>query len=140
MFGIIISGHGEFAKGFEKTLELVMGTQEKLEFVNFTEGKTPLALEAEFKDAMEKIGEDEVLFLTDISGGTPFSTAALMSSDKIKVISGCNMAMVVEAINLRDDQNLSESIEEIIESAIDGIELFKPIEVENNSDFDSDGI
>jgi len=138
MFGIIISGHGEFAKGFEKTIELVMGKQEKLEFINFTEDKTPLDLEKEFKDAIERIGEEEILFLTDISGGTPFSTAALMTSDKLKVISGCNMAMLIEAVNLRDDQKLSESIEEIIESAIDGIELFKLIEIEN--DFDSDGI
>lgn len=127
MFGIIISGHGKFAEGFEKTIELVMGNQPKMKFINFSEGKTPLNLEKEFKDAIEDINLEEILVLTDIAGGTPFLTAALMAGDTLKVVSGCNMAMIVEAINLRDSQDLKNSVNEIIESAIEGIEIFEPI-------------
>ncbi|MGB6127182.1 MAG: PTS sugar transporter subunit IIA, partial [Psychrilyobacter sp.] len=122
----IISGHGNFAKGFEKTIELVIGKQKKLNFINFTEEKTPLDLEKEFKNAIKNIDLKEILFLTDIIGGTPFITAALMANESIKVISGCNLAMIIEAINLRDDQDLDSSIHEIMESAIEGIELFQP--------------
>lgn len=136
MFGIIISGHGKFAEGFEKTIELVMGNQEKIKFINFSEGKTPVDLEGEFKEAIKAINLEGILFLTDIAGGTPFSIAALMASDNLKVISGCNMAMIVEAINLRDTQDLKSSISEIIESAIEGIELFELILKDDQGDDD----
>ena len=129
MFGIIISGHRNFAKGIEETVELVLGKQTNIEFINFSEGMTPEILETNFKKAIDSFNLKETLFLTDISGGTPFSTAALMTSENIKVISGCNMAMVIEAINLREDQDLNSSIDEIIESAIEGIQIFQPISV-----------
>ncbi|MDH5711802.1 MAG: PTS sugar transporter subunit IIA [Gammaproteobacteria bacterium] len=57
----------------------------------------------------------EILFLTDIYGGTPSNIASsFINDEKIRLISGLNLAMIIKAINYRD-LPLNELVEKIIE-------------------------
>ncbi|MDP4086384.1 MAG: PTS mannose transporter subunit EIIAB, partial [Bacillota bacterium] len=62
MVGIIIASHGEFANGILQSGEMIFGKQENVK--------------AKMKEAIASFdNQDEVLFLVDLWGGTPFNQA-----------------------------------------------------------------
>lgn len=132
MFSILVVGHGLFAYGMEKTVELVMGVQEKMEFENY-EGGMPLdVFEKNIEEKILKMGnEDGTLILADIKGGTPFNTGVIVGSrlGNVEIIGGCNLPMIVEALDARESSVLKDIVEEIVEAGKNEIAMFKKVNV-----------
>ncbi len=64
----------------------------------------------------------EVLFLTDIYGGTPSNLASCFISNKnTRLISGLNLAMIIKAINYRN-LPITELVEKIIQGGRQSID------------------
>lgn len=104
MVGIIVVGHGEFAKGLSSAVEIIAGRQDEYLNLSFSYGMTPEQLKAEIKDAIENLDtESGVLIFTDLMGGTPFKESVEISLqyDNVKVITGTNTAMLLEAVLMR---------------------------------------
>lgn len=142
MTPIIVTGHGEFASALEKTMEYVVGPQEDIYFVNFNNGMGNGELEEKLRKIVSETGNDEIIFLADIVGGTPFSTAVLISQDipKSKVFGGCNMPMLFAALEMREEGTLEEIAENILADAKANTALFEnTITVCETDDFE-DGI
>lgn len=145
MLGIIVSGHGEFASSFEKTVEYVIGTQEKIKYINFNNQISKAELNSRFKEAMDSLSlEEGILFVTDLLGGTPFSVAvelSLENKDNIKVIGGTNLPALLAAIELREEyENPLNYIEEIIEEGKEAIAMFSQNEDVDNTEDLGEGI
>lgn len=120
MFGIIVTGHGGFAKGIEETLLLIMGKNENIDFINFKGGMSATELSNEISVSISKMASDKgILILADIKGGTPFNAGVILSQkiNDIRIIGGCNMPMLIEALDLRDDTSLEDAVPQIIEAA-----------------------
>lgn len=138
MKGIIITGHGNFATGLASTLKLVMGEQEKTFFIDFTEELSSNELNRKIENAILELSTDEgILIFTDILGGTPFNESSILATkySNITVFGGTNMAMLFEAFDIREENEISS----IIEEGKNGMGIFT-----NNSvdieDSDEDGI
>ena len=119
MTGIILTGHGKIAEGMESAVRLVFGKPEKFYTINFTEDITPELLEKEIEEKINELnGEKGVLVFTDIAGGTPFKTASVLSlkKEKVKVISGMNLPMVLETVCEREGY---DSINELYLNAVE---------------------
>lgn len=104
MVGIIVVGHGEFAKGLSSAVEIIAGRQDEYLNLSFSYGMTPEQLKAEIKDAIEHLNTERgVLIFTDLMGGTPFkeSVEVSLQYDNVKVITGTNTAMLLEAVLMR---------------------------------------
>lgn len=104
MVGIIVVGHGEFAKGLSSAVEIIAGRQDEYLKLSFSYGMTPEQLKAEIKDAIEHLNTERgVLIFTDLMGGTPFKESVEISLqyDNVKVITGTNTAMLLEAVLMR---------------------------------------
>lgn len=104
MVGIIVVGHGEFAKGLSSAVEIIAGRQDEYLNLSFSYGMTPEQLKAEIKDAIEHLNTERgVLIFTDLLGGTPFKESVEISLqyDNVKVITGTNTAMLLEAVLMR---------------------------------------
>lgn len=104
MVGIIVVGHGEFAKGLSSAVEMIAGRQDEYLNLSFSYGMTPEQLKAEIKDAIEHLNTERgVLIFTDLMGGTPFkeSVEVSLQYDNVKVITGTNTAMLLEAVLMR---------------------------------------
>lgn len=142
MTPVIVTGHGEFASALEKTMEYVIGPQENVYFINFNNGMGNLELEERIRKVVLESGSDEIIFLADISGGTPFSTAVLISQDfpKSRVLGGCNMPMLFAALEMREDGAPSEIAVNILEDAKENIILFGNLENNCEIDDSEDGI
>ncbi|MHA4988894.1 PTS sugar transporter subunit IIA [Cetobacterium somerae] len=134
MFKIIVSGHGEFASAIEKTLEYIIGKQENIEYINFNNGMGTKELEERYTESFLKNEDRETLFLTDLAGGTPFSTAVTLSQNmkNIYVLGGINIPTILAAIEYRDEESLEKAIINIINHGKESIVTFQKKELNNN--------
>ena len=111
MVGIIITGHCNFATGIASAVKLVAGQQKNLEAVDF--------LDTYSTEALDKLEEcKNIIFFTDIVGGSPFKISAELaatSSKNIKIISGTNLGMLIENVMMRD---MDINFDELVETAI----------------------
>ena len=102
MTGIIITGHGHFPTGLLSAVSLVAGKPEKVEAVDFTEGMSSEELKGQLKEAADRLEEQEILILADLTGGTPFNMAAAVKMEETEkhfaVVSGVNMPALVEGV------------------------------------------
>ena len=102
MVGIIITGHGQFAKGFTSAIELIAGPQEKYIAVNFENEVDQLT--TDLTNAIESLQDcDGILVFSDLAGGSPFKTAALLAAQhgNMEVIAGTNLPMLAEIVMAR---------------------------------------
>ena len=107
MTGIIITGHGHFPTGLLSAVSLVAGKPEKVEAVDFTEGMSSEELKGQLKEAADRLEEQEILILADLTGGTPFNMAAAVKMEETEkhfaVVSGVNMPALVEGVFFKSD-------------------------------------
>lgn len=119
MIGFIVSGHGRFATGITEGLQLIMGKQEKYIAVDFPEGDTKTEIENNLRKAIAQLDDCEhIIIFCDLLSGTPFNTAIMeaMNSDKLDVIYGTNLGMIVESIFKR---SMNESVQDILDGAVE---------------------
>lgn len=120
MIYLIICGHGEFAGGIHSGAQLLCGSSEHCDAINFSEGMSSDALKQKLQASVSKAGDMPVLFLTDILGGTPFRECATLCAnlDNSEVISGANLQMLTEALMERDEaENVRDFARMLVESA-----------------------
>ena len=134
MVGIILASHGEFAKGILQSGAMIFGEQENAQAVTLMPSEGPDDLKAKMKDAIASFdNQDEVLFLVDLWGGTPFNQVNSLfeeHKDKWAIVAGMNLPMVIEAFASRSSMESAQEIAAyILKSAKEGIKV-KPEELE----------
>ncbi|MCY6960573.1 PTS galactosamine/N-acetylgalactosamine transporter subunit IIA [Clostridium brassicae] len=128
MIGIIVSGHGNFASGIMSSLELIAGKQEKVIGIDFTIEDNTESLESKLRAAANELIDCEgILFLTDIVGGTPFKTCALLTQniENSKVIAGTNLGMLLEVSLSRESATVEELKNMSLESGKNAIKAYE---------------
>jgi len=123
MINLIVSGHGEIANGLKSALSIIGADLERITFINFT--NDPEKLKTDIMSAVKQKPGESFLILTDLVGGTPFKTAALLSKeiDNIKVVGGVNLPMLL-SIAFDDKSTLDELMALAIKGGKDGIKEF----------------
>ena len=127
MIGIIVTGHGRFASGLASSIEVIAGKQDKFEAIDFPVGSTNMDLAQELKQAVEKLDCSDIIFCTDIAGGTPFNQCVILSTHlaNSKVISGTNIPVLLEALFSRKNQNASSLAQILVDSHQSRIQVFQ---------------
>ncbi|URZ09458.1 mannose/fructose/sorbose PTS transporter subunit IIA [Clostridium felsineum] len=134
MVGIILASHGEFAKGILQSGKMIFGEQENVQAVTLMPSEGPNDIKAKMKDAIASFdNQEEVLFLVDLWGGTPFNQANGLfeeHKDKWAIVAGLNLPMLLEAYGARFSMESAQEIAaNIIKSAKEGVKV-KPEELE----------
>lgn len=139
---VIICAHGHQASGLESGIKLIAGNMENLRIVDFEEGDNFEILDGRIKEAYESLnGAENVLFLTDLMGGTPFNRAVILYGHEkgVRVISGVNFGMAYQAlVSVEDD--IDAYAEEVQQAAKDSMAMFKFNDSQDNGDIEEDGI
>lgn len=94
---LIVTGHGNYATGIESTVKLLSGGLDKVSFVDFTSDMNENSLSKKFNEEIKD--DNQIVFVCDLLGGTPFKEAVKlsMSNDKeISVTCGCNVGSIME--------------------------------------------
>lgn len=127
MVGIIIASHGEFAAGIKQSGSMIFGEQEKVESVVFMPSEGPDDLQRKLQEAIAKVDSEEILFLVDLWGGSPFNQANKLFEEAPEhraIVAGLNLPMLIEAYASRFSMNTAHEIAQAIApTAIDGVKV-----------------
>ena len=133
MVGIIIATHGEFAAGIKQSSSMILGEQEKVESVVFMPNEGPDDLYRKLQEAIIKFETEEILFLVDLWGGSPFNQANRLleeSPENRAIVAGLNLPMLLEAYGEREETDKAHDVAKaLINSAKDQIKV-KPENLE----------
>ena len=127
MVGIIIASHGEFAAGIKQSGSMIFGEQEKVEAVVFMPSEGPEDLQRKLQEAIVKVDSEEILFLVDLWGGSPFNQANKLfeeAPEKRAIVAGLNLPMLIEAYASRFTMTTAHEIAKAITpTAIEGVKV-----------------
>ena len=127
MVGIIIASHGEFAAGIKQSGSMIFGEQEKVEAVVFMPSEGPEDLQRKLQEAIAKVDSEEILFLVDLWGGSPFNQANKLfeeAPEKRAIVAGLNLPMLIEVYASRFTMTTAHEIAKAITpTAIDGVKV-----------------
>lgn len=121
MYKVLIVSHSTLCKGFNDAVEMILG--DSVEYLGLDDDGIDIFHER-LKEKIINIKEQgkEVLILADLFGGSPFNKALYEANkdEKIRLLSGVNLSMVIEAI-MNETSDLDEVIIQIVESSKDSI-------------------
>ena len=128
MVGIILASHGDFAKGILQSATMIFGEEKNVEAVTLMPSEGPDDIKEKMKKAIESFdSQDEILFLVDLWGGTPFNQADSLveeHKDKWAIVAGMNLPMVIEAYASRfTSESAHEIAANIIAPATEGVRV-----------------
>ncbi|HET7826693.1 MAG TPA: PTS sugar transporter subunit IIA [Anaeromyxobacter sp.] len=103
MVGLVVATHGRLAEELLRTAEGIVGPLAQCEAV--TVGGSSSSMD----DARTRLGEavkrvdtgDGVLVLTDMFGGSPANLALTFLDDKLEVVTGVNLPMILKLATAR---------------------------------------
>lgn len=107
MIGIVLIGHGHICSEMRAALEHVVGDQPLVEVLDVLNNGNLDKLSATMKSKVRScdVGHG-VLILADMFGGTPCNIAmGCLQTDRIEVISGFNLPLLIKAASLRESEN-----------------------------------
>jgi PTS system mannose-specific IIA component len=110
MIGLLIISHCELGKEFLNAAELIVGRLEAADSVSITQSTECQQILEEISKKIRSLNQgDGVLVLTDMFGGTPSNLSlSFLNDEKVEVLTGVNLPMVIAVSNDRDRLTLAE--------------------------------
>lgn len=126
MVGIVLASHGAFAEGISQSAEMIFGKQTNFGSAILKPDEGPDDVRKKMEDVIASFdNQDEVLFLIDLWGGTPFNQANKLLEEhggNWAIVTGLNLPMVIEALTQRFSvESAKEIATAIVDPAKDGI-------------------
>jgi PTS system mannose-specific IIA component len=112
MIGLVLVTHGRLASEFVVAMEHVVGPQTQIEAICIGPDDDMERRRKDIAKALAKVDDGSgVIILTDLFGGTPSNLAiSLMKSDKIEVIAGVNLPMLIRLEGARKTMNVRAAV------------------------------
>jgi mannose PTS system EIIA component len=112
MIGLVLVTHGQLAKEFIVAMEHVVGPQERIEAICIGPEDDMEARRNDIAAAIARADSGKgVIILTDLFGGTPSNLAiSLMRSDKVEVIAGVNLPMLIRLEGARKTMEVKAAV------------------------------
>ena len=122
MIGVVVITHGTLSEQLLATAALIMGNQKDVYAVSFTARESLDNLRQKANAAIEPFKTDGCLILTDIMGGSATNVCVeLMKNEKVEVLTGANLPMLLEAISYRDGADLKALASRVQASGVKSI-------------------
>ncbi len=104
MIGIVVVSHGALADELLKAVIHVVGDLTNSEAIAIGPEDDPVKRRKDISKAVRKVDSGNgVILLTDMFGGTPSNLAiSIMEGQKVEVIAGVNLPMLVKLAQTRD--------------------------------------
>ena len=119
MIGMVLVTHGALAEEFRAALEHVVGAQENLVTICIGPDDDMEKRREDIVDAIVRVDTgDGVALLADMFGGTPSNLAiSLLEKDKVEVVAGINLPMLIKLASIRDSEPLNVAVLEARDAA-----------------------
>ena len=112
MIGVVVVTHGQLATELVNAAEMIVGDLPQFTAVSIGWHDDVNDAREDIAQAIERVrGEEGVLLLTDMFGGTPSNLAiSCMGRPNVEVLAGINMPMLVKLAKIRDECPLEEAV------------------------------
>jgi PTS system mannose-specific IIA component len=108
MIGVVVVTHGQLANELLNAAEMIVGDLPQFTAVSIGWHDDVNEAREEIVQAIERVrGDQGVLLLTDMFGGTPSNLGmTFLEKDKVEVITGVNLPILIKLAGLRQSQDL----------------------------------
>jgi PTS system mannose-specific IIA component len=112
MIGLVLVTHGRLASEFIVAMEHVVGPQERIAGICIGPDDDMDQRRRDISEAIAEVDDGSgVIILSDLFGGTPSNLAiSLMKSDKIEVIAGVNLPMLIRLEGARKTMDVRAAV------------------------------
>ena len=112
MIGLVLVTHGRLAAEFIVAMEHVVGPQDAVAGICIGPDDDMEARRKDIADAIKDVDSGSgVIILTDLFGGTPSNLAiSLMKSERVEVIAGVNLPMLIRLEGARKTMALKAAV------------------------------
>jgi PTS system mannose-specific IIA component len=97
MVGIVVVAHGKLAEALIETAEMIVGHFEGVKACSFCQGSD-----------VEKLRKMLKTSIKDMFGGTPSNISLSFQDEKLEVITGVNLPMLICAVTKREGRQIQE--------------------------------
>jgi mannose PTS system EIIA component len=115
MVGIVVVTHGKLAKELIEVVRFVLSSSPQVKMVGvcLDPQREFESFKQEIKSAIKKVKEkDGILLVTDMFGGTPSNISlTFLEENKVEVVSGVNLPMLLKLATLKDSVTLEEAVQ-----------------------------
>ncbi len=110
MIGLLIISHCDLGREFLNAAELIVGRMDAADSISITQTTESKEVLNEISKKIHSLNQGEgVLVLTDMFGGTPSNLSlSFLNDEKVEVLTGVNLPMVIAVSNERDRLSLGE--------------------------------
>jgi PTS system mannose-specific IIA component len=108
MIGVVVVTHGQLAIELLNSAEMIVGDLPQFTAVSIGWHDDVNDAREDIGQAIERVrGEEGVLLLTDMFGGTPSNLAlTFLDKDRVEVITGVNLPMLIKLAGLQRSADL----------------------------------
>ncbi|MEK5379231.1 PTS sugar transporter subunit IIA [Niallia sp. FSL W8-0635] len=112
---IVILSHNGVASGLKTSAQMIVGESNSIKTIELTESGVE-AFTKEIQEFLQSeviINQEDYLAFVDLKGGTPYNrivqeTLRLNLTEKVRIISGVNLPMLLESLYFEGDLTLLE--------------------------------
>jgi PTS system mannose-specific IIA component len=102
MIGIVVVTHGRVAEELVNAARTIVGELPATAAVSIGWTDDPAAANAAIERGLQEVGGGGALVLTDMFGGTPTNLSLPFLSEKVEIVTGVNLPMIIKASALRE--------------------------------------
>lgn len=129
MIGVLLVSHGKMAEGIKDSVTMIVGEQDKFASLSLNPGQDINQLKTDLFNCSKSLnGGKGVLIFVDLFGASPYNASmrCLPEWEKlgmnVRIITGMNLPMVINAVCNRDSLSLLDLAKESIEAGQENIQ------------------
>jgi len=102
MIGIVVVTHGALAGELVNAARTIVGDIPRIAAVSIGWSDDVTAARNAIAGALEEVGGEQALVLTDMFGGTPTNVSLPFLSPRVEIVTGVNLPMLIKLTSLRE--------------------------------------
>jgi Phosphotransferase system, mannose/fructose-specific component IIA len=132
MKGVLLISHGEMAKGMYQTSQLFLQNEPQYDYLALQAADSPDEFEEKLINKVYTLDTgDGVIIMADLLAGTPANRALKLAGEKITLIVGMNLPVLLSVLSNRDG---NMDMEEEAQAGRDGLKIWKKEKDNHTSD------
>jgi PTS system mannose-specific IIA component len=113
MVNILLISHGSFCEGLLASLEMIAGSQENIQALQYHPGQSPDDYRSQIDEALNTLS-GETIVLCDLKGGTPYNSALYLKNKyDFKLITGMNLPVLISIVTSRTTDTTADDLAKI---------------------------
>jgi mannose PTS system EIIA component len=102
VIGIVVVTHGNLAGELVSAARTIVGDIPRIAAVSIGWGDEAASARAAIEAALAEVGAEGALVLTDMFGGTPTNLSLPSLSERVEIVTGVNLPMIIKATAQRE--------------------------------------